>query len=116
MPAIKNATEQYETTTTADSVERNASPAEIADMYRSYTADFFPGLRNDCIKTAVCMYTCAPDSRFVIDRLPGEDERHRRLALLRPRLQAFRRHRRSDRDARARRAQRGAGAVYVAAS
>jgi sarcosine oxidase len=72
VPAIKNATEQYDTTTTADSVERTVSPAEIADMYASYTADFFPGLRNDCIRTAVCMYTCTPDSRFVIDRMPGE--------------------------------------------
>ncbi len=73
VPAIKNATEQYDTTTTADGVERNVSPAEIADMYGTYTADFFPGLHNDCIKTAVCMYTCTPDSRFVIDRFPLQE-------------------------------------------
>jgi sarcosine oxidase len=72
VPAIKNATEQYDTTTTADSVERVVSPAEIADMYDTYTADFFPGVSNDCIKTAVCMYTCTQDSRFVIDMLPGQ--------------------------------------------
>lgn len=73
VPAIKNATEQYTTTTTADSVDRNAPAAEIADMFRSYTADYFPGLSSDCIKTAVCMYTCTPDSRFIVDRLPGGD-------------------------------------------
>ncbi len=72
VPAIKNATEQYDTTTTADAVERNVAPAEIADMYDTYTADFFPGVSNDCIKTAVCMYTCTEDSRFVIDTLPGQ--------------------------------------------
>jgi len=72
VPAIKNATEQYDTTTSADGVERNVTAAEVAEMYGTYTADFFPGLRNDCIKTAVCMYTCTEDARFVIDRLPGE--------------------------------------------
>ena len=72
VPAIKNATEQYDAATTADGVERNVSPAEIAEMYDTYTADFFPGLRNDCIKTAVCMYTCTGDARFIIDRMPGE--------------------------------------------
>jgi sarcosine oxidase len=72
VPAIKNATEQYDTTTTADTVERGVVPAEIADMHDTYTADFFPGVSNDCIKTAVCMYTCTQDSRFVIDMLPGQ--------------------------------------------
>ena len=73
VPAIKNATEQYDTTTTADTVERNVSQAEIDDVYKTYTADFLPGLRDDCIKTAVCMYTCVDHARFVIDRLPGQD-------------------------------------------
>src|SRR5665213_2364154 len=46
VPAIKNATEQYDTTTTADTVERNVSQAEIDDVYKTYTADFLPGLRD----------------------------------------------------------------------
>jgi sarcosine oxidase len=71
-PTIKIATEQYETETTADSVEHNVTPAEIADMYETYTADFFPGVSNDCIKSAVCMYTCVDNARFIIDSLPGE--------------------------------------------
>jgi sarcosine oxidase len=72
VPAIKNATEQYDTTTTADTVERNVAPAEIAEMYDAYTAGFFPGVSRECIKSAVCMYTCTPDARFVIDMLPGQ--------------------------------------------
>jgi sarcosine oxidase len=71
-PAIKIATEQYDTETTADGIERGVSAAEIKDMHETYTADFFPGVSRDCIKTAVCMYTCVEDARFVIDRLPGE--------------------------------------------
>jgi sarcosine oxidase len=73
VPAIKNSTEQYETTTTADTVDRHVAPAEVDEMYRTYTADFFPGVTGDCIKTAVCMYTCVDHARFVIDRLPGHD-------------------------------------------
>jgi sarcosine oxidase len=73
VPAIKCATEQYETTTTADTVDRDVSQAEIDEMYNAYAGDFFPGLRGDCIKTAVCMYTCVDHARFVIDRLPGEE-------------------------------------------
>jgi len=72
VPAIKNATEQYDAATTADAVERDVSPAEIADMYDTYTADFFPGVSGECIKTTVCMYTCTHDARFVIDMLPGQ--------------------------------------------
>jgi sarcosine oxidase len=71
-PAVKIATEQYETETTADGIERDVPAAEINDMYETYTGDFFPGVSSDCIKTAVCMYTCVENARFVIDRLPGE--------------------------------------------
>jgi sarcosine oxidase len=70
---LKIATEQYKTTTTPDSVERNASPEEIAEVWRDYVAPFFPGVTNECTKSAVCLYTCTEDTRFIVDWLPGHD-------------------------------------------
>jgi sarcosine oxidase len=71
-PAIKVATEQYDTTTTAQTIDRNVAPEEIAAVYNDYVADFMPGVSPRCIKSATCMYTCTDDTHFVIDALPGE--------------------------------------------
>jgi sarcosine oxidase len=71
-PTIKIATEQYETETSADKVERNVSAAESKAMFDDYVAEFFRGLRRESAKTAVCMYTCVEDARFLIDILPDQ--------------------------------------------
>lgn len=71
-PAIKVATEQYDTSTTANSIDRNVTPEEIAAVYRDYVADFMPGVSSRCIKFATCMYTCTEDTHFVIDTLPND--------------------------------------------
>jgi sarcosine oxidase len=71
-PAIKVATEQYDATTTAQTIDRNVTPEEIAAVYNEYVADFMPGVSPRCIKSATCMYTCTEDTHFVIDTLPGE--------------------------------------------
>jgi sarcosine oxidase len=71
-PAIKVATEQYDTTTSAQTIDRNVTPEEIAAVYNEYVADFMPGVSSRCIKSATCMYTCTEDTHFVIDTLPGE--------------------------------------------
>lgn len=68
---LKVATEQYDTTTTPETVERDATPEEIADIWRDYVAPFFPGVTAECTKSAVCLYTCTEDTRFVVDALPG---------------------------------------------
>ena len=70
-PAIKVATEQYDAATTAQTVDRNVTPEEIAAVYSEYVADFMPGVSSRCIKSATCMYTCTDDTHFVIDTLPG---------------------------------------------
>jgi sarcosine oxidase len=70
-PAIKVATEQYDDTTTADTVDRNVTPDEIAAVYNEYVADFMPGVSSRCIKSATCLYTCTEDTHFVVDALPG---------------------------------------------
>jgi len=79
-PAIKVATEQYDTTTTADTVDRSASAGEVADFYTTYVGDFFPGVSGEPLKTAVCMYTCVESARFIIDMLPG----HRNVIVVSP--------------------------------
>ena len=79
-PSIKVATEQHDETTTADTVDRTASESEIRELYETYVADFFPGVTGECVKSAVCMYTCVDDARFVIDRLP----QHPRTVVVSP--------------------------------
>jgi sarcosine oxidase len=69
-PAMKVSAEQYETTTTADTVDRAASAEEINKLYDTYVAEFFPSVSRDCVKSAVCLYTCIDDARFIVDRLP----------------------------------------------
>jgi sarcosine oxidase len=68
---LKLATEQYKTTTTPETVARDATAEEIAEFYREYVAPFFPGLTGECAKSAVCLYTCTDDARFIVDDLPG---------------------------------------------
>lgn len=69
---IKIATQQYETATTPEMVERDVSPAEISAMHR-LIAPFFAGLSGRCIKAVTCLYTQTPDSGFVICPHPDSD-------------------------------------------
>ena len=56
-----------------DQLNREVLPEEEAHMYENYVAPFFDGIGRKCLKSSVCMYTVSPDSGFLIDRLPGED-------------------------------------------
>lgn len=67
----KVAREQYVVDTTPDDVDRSVGPDEIEEMYERCVRDRLPALSGRCVKTAVCLYTVTPDSRFVIDRLPS---------------------------------------------
>lgn len=69
---IKIATQQYESATTPDAVERNVSQAEMSAMHR-LIAPFFTGLTGQCIKAVTCLYTQTPDSGFVISPHPDSD-------------------------------------------
>jgi len=42
-------------------------------MYREFVEPYFPGATGVSERTAVCLYTCVPHARFVIDRLPGSE-------------------------------------------
>jgi sarcosine oxidase len=72
-PTIKVATEQYDTATTADAVDRTVSAQEIDAMYREFVAPYFPGATGVSERAAVCLYICVPHARFVIDRLPDNE-------------------------------------------
>jgi sarcosine oxidase len=69
---IKIATEQYETETTPDAIDRTVSPQEIGATYAEYVAPFFPLVGGECVRSAVCLYTCTEDTRFIVDTLPEQ--------------------------------------------
>ncbi len=71
--SIKIATEQYDGTTTPQTVARTVAPQEIAAMYQNFVAPCFPAVGPRCLRTATCLYTVTPDFGFVIDRHPASD-------------------------------------------
>jgi sarcosine oxidase len=70
---VKLATESYATTTVPDESQHPATAAETAAMYREYVAHRLPWLGPEAVRTVSCLYTCARDSRFVIDRHPQHE-------------------------------------------
>ena len=66
---IKIATQQYESETTPEQVDRAVSDAEKRAMY-AYIAPYLPGFSQECVKAVVCLYTVTPDAEFVIDTHP----------------------------------------------
>ena len=69
-----------------DRFDRAVSAADEA-LIRAALADHIPAANGPLAAAKTCLYTVTPDRDFLIDRLPGAREYHRRLALLRPRLQ-----------------------------
>ena len=66
---LKIGTEQYLRSTDPQAVDRTVSADETREMYDTYVAPYFNGVSGNALKAKVCLYTVAPDSRFVIDRL-----------------------------------------------
>jgi sarcosine oxidase len=77
---VKISTEQYDVAVDPDDMERMVSAAEQAALYEEYVEPYFPGLDRVCVRSAVCLYTSVPDSRFVIDRHPD----HRQVIVASP--------------------------------
>ncbi|SHN68706.1 N-methyl-L-tryptophan oxidase [Bradyrhizobium erythrophlei] len=71
--SIKIATEQYETQTTADTVNREVDPAESDAMYRKHVKGRLAGATARVSQAAACLYTITPDRGFIIDRHPRLD-------------------------------------------
>jgi sarcosine oxidase len=70
---IKVATEQYEMLTTADTVDREVSPAESAEMYQKHVKGRLAGATPSVAQAAACLYTVTPDRGFIIDSHPRRD-------------------------------------------
>ncbi|MFC6792205.1 N-methyl-L-tryptophan oxidase [Methylobacterium komagatae] len=70
---LKVATEQYKTSTTADTLDRTVDPAESAEMYRRHVAGRLAGTTPRVAQAAACLYTVTPDRGFIIDWHPHQD-------------------------------------------
>ena len=68
---IKLATEFFEVPTTADTVNRSVTSAESRAMHDRHVAGRLNGVPREASRAQVCLYTVTPDSRFIVDRLPG---------------------------------------------
>lgn len=68
-PGIKIASEQFESMTSPESIDREISAHELASLYE-LARPHIAGLRPSCFKAKVCLYTVTPDFGFVIDRHP----------------------------------------------
>ena len=70
---VKLAREQFADATDPDRVARDVSPAETADMHATHIRGRLIGVTDRCLRAETCLYTVAPDSRFLIDRHPESD-------------------------------------------
>jgi len=69
---LKVATESYDATITADTVDRDVSAREIASTYR-LIGPRIEGVGPRAVKSKVCLYTTTPDFGFVVDWLLGSE-------------------------------------------
>jgi sarcosine oxidase len=77
---LKIASEQYEITTTPQTVDREVSAKEIRDMYEELVEPHIKEVSPKCLKAASCLYTVTPDAGFVIDFHP----RHPNVVIASP--------------------------------
>ncbi len=66
---IKIASEQLTEPCTPGEVDLQVSPAEVKKMYQLASARI-AGLRPQCLKSIVCLYTVTPDFQFVVEQHP----------------------------------------------
>lgn len=70
---LKLAGEIYSEDIDASNLNREVSDDEIRKAYQYYVKDKLPGLSDQCVKSAACMYTVTPDHKFIIDRHPENE-------------------------------------------
>jgi sarcosine oxidase len=71
-PGIKLASEQFQSTTSPASANREVARDEIDALY-ALAAPHISGLRPNAFKARACLYTVAPDFGFVIDTHPNSE-------------------------------------------
>lgn len=69
---IKIGAESFVTETDPDHVNREVSAAEKLAMYERFRR-YLPGITQNCVKATTCLYTVAPNFRFLVDYLPGSN-------------------------------------------
>ena len=70
---VKVLGEQFLESTTVDAAVRDVPEAEIDHYYETLLEPRISGLRRECVRTAVCLYTNTPDDHFLIDHDPRSD-------------------------------------------
>jgi sarcosine oxidase len=70
---LKLGMEQYELHHVPDDSQHPASEADAQALHREVLRDRFPWLGPRAVRSVSCLYTCTPDSHFVIDRHPAHD-------------------------------------------
>lgn len=56
-----------------DHLDREVQPHEAVEMHRDHIAGRIPGLALPAVRSAACLYTCAPDADFVIGPLDDNE-------------------------------------------
>ncbi|GAA0764320.1 sarcosine oxidase [Erythromicrobium ramosum] len=64
---------QTRATADPDELDREVRAGEAAEMHRDHLAGRIPGLTLPPVRSAACLYTCAPDADFVIGPLDGTE-------------------------------------------
>ncbi len=64
---LKLASEEYQTTTLPEHVDRCVTEEEAASIFNRYVSGRLAGVGPQCVRSAVCLYTSTSDSNFVID-------------------------------------------------
>lgn len=70
---VKVASEEYTVVDSPESVDRQVSTQETSDMFERNVRGRLLGLGPRAVRSATCIYTMTPDSRFIIDRHPVND-------------------------------------------
>jgi sarcosine oxidase len=70
---VKVASERYGAATDPETVDREVSPAESAELHRRHVAGRLRGVTPRSTRATACLYTVVPGSRFLVDRAPGRE-------------------------------------------
>lgn len=71
---VKVANEQFEVTVDSpEAVDRSVTEAESAAVYARHIEGRLSGLSPKAVRTATCIYTSAPDARFIVEAHPQSE-------------------------------------------
>ena len=70
---LKAAQESYDSTCTADTMDRQVEPEAADALYRAHVDGRLAGVSSRVAASVACLYTVTPDRGFVIDRHPSND-------------------------------------------